>query len=462
MKRIDVLPDDVLLRIFDFYMIIRPSYGEKKEIEAWQSLVHVCRRWRSLVLGSKRRLKLRLLCSPGTPVRDTLDVWPTLPLIIQGYMPSTSGTDNIIAALGQSNRVCRVDLEGLAGRQLRKALAAMQVPFPKLTELRLFSDSKTLPVIPDSFLNGSAPHLRIFGLGGIPFPGLPKLLLSATHLVDLQLFNIPDSGYISPEAMAALLSASSSLRMLCLEFKSSLLSRPGWESRRSIPPPKRSILPALQEIYFSGVTEYLEGLVTRIDTPQLNVMHIMLPNSIYFDCPRLAQFINRTPTLRALDKAHVNLGDQTVKVVLLGRSRTPEIEISSFSWREHDPDWQLSSVAQICNSSLPFPSPVEDLSIGHEYLQRVWKNDAIENTHWVQLLLPFTAVKKLCLPKKYAPGVAAALKELVGSRITEVLPSLQSISVEGLKPTGPLQKNFAQFAAARQLSGHPVAISAWH
>jgi hypothetical protein len=202
--------------------------------------------------------------------------------------------------------------------------------------------------------------------------------------------------------------------------------------------------------------------VTRIDTPQLNVMHIMLPNSIDFDCPRLAQFIDRTPTLRALDKAHVNLGDQTVKVVLLGRSRTPEIEISSISWRERDPDWQLSSVAQICNSSLPFPSPVEDLSIGHEYLQRVWKNDAIEKHHWVQLLLPFTAVKKLCLPKKYAPGVAAALKELIGSRITEVLPSLQSISVEGLESTGRLQKDFGQFAAARQLSGHPVAISAWH
>jgi hypothetical protein len=126
----------------------------------------------------------------------------------------------------------------------------MQVPFPKLTELRLFSDSKTLPVIPDSFLNGSAPRLRIFGLGGIPFPGLPKLLLSATHLVNLQLFNIPDSGYISPEAMAALLSASSSLRMLCLEFQFTISPRLGKPPKS--PSPKTLYPPCSPRNLFLG------------------------------------------------------------------------------------------------------------------------------------------------------------------------------------------------------------------
>ena len=41
------------------------------------------------------------------------------------------------------------------------------------------------------------------GEHGIPFPGLPKLLLSATHLVQLWLANIPHSGYISPDVMVA-------------------------------------------------------------------------------------------------------------------------------------------------------------------------------------------------------------------------------------------------------------------
>ena len=61
-KRIDVLPDEVLLEIFDFYMIMNLNdlYGEETSVKAWQTLVHVCQRWRSLVFESRRRLKLRL------------------------------------------------------------------------------------------------------------------------------------------------------------------------------------------------------------------------------------------------------------------------------------------------------------------------------------------------------------------------------------------------------------------
>ena len=76
-------------------------------------------------------------------------------------MASSSGTDNVIAALGQNNRVCQVSLT-LAGWQLENVLAAMQVPFPELTAIQFDSDDEALPVIPDSFLpvGGSAPHLR--------------------------------------------------------------------------------------------------------------------------------------------------------------------------------------------------------------------------------------------------------------------------------------------------------------
>jgi hypothetical protein len=184
--RIDVLPDDILLEIFDFCMG-SPWYEDKARVEEWQSLVHVCRQWRSLVLASPSRLNLQLFCTPKTPARDTLDVWPALPLIVKGCVTSSSGTDNVIAALAQSNRVCKVDLFGLADRQWAEVWAAMQVPFPELTDLQLFSDGETLPVIPDSFLDGSAPRLRHFILDGIPFPELPKLQLSATHLASVGL-----------------------------------------------------------------------------------------------------------------------------------------------------------------------------------------------------------------------------------------------------------------------------------
>src|SRR6266481_6481133 len=99
MKRIDIkigiLPDDVLLEVFDFYRSMNsPSFGrEKVTTDAWQPLVHVCRRWRNVVFGSPRRLNLRLFCTAKTPARDTLDVWPTLPLLISGNMSLTSGAD---------------------------------------------------------------------------------------------------------------------------------------------------------------------------------------------------------------------------------------------------------------------------------------------------------------------------------------------------------------------------------
>ena len=431
-----------------------PSDGWKKTTEAWQSLVHVCRRWRSLVLGSPRRLNLRLFCTPKTPARDTLDVWPALPLFIASIRDLAPGVENVIAALGQSNRVRSVMLFAHTNWELEKVLATMQVSFPELTNLQLSSFDKTPPAIPDSFLDGSAPRLREFSLSNIIFPGLPKLLLSATRLLHLRLTCIPHSGYISPEAMVALLSVLSNLKTFCLGIKSQL------HPDRSLSPPKRSILPTLKKFIFNGLTEYLEDFVTRIDTPQLDDMRITFFNQIDFDCPELIQFIDCTPTL-ARDKAYLQFDDAFACVTFPSWRRSLEIGILC-----KVPDQQLSSVVQICDFCLPPPSTVEDLYIERqlEYLKVVWENayDTIENTLlWLQLLLPFTAVKNLYLSKEFAPIIAAALQMLVGTGITEMLPNLQNIFVGELEASGPFQDNIGQFDAARRLSDHPITISVW-
>ena len=458
MNRIDVLPDDILLEIFDFCVGCTNHWEGKRIVEKWQSLVHVCRRWRSLVLASPRRLNLRLFCTPRTPAKDTLDAWPALPLIVStGRITEafTQDTDQIIAALGQSNRVCQVDLY-LAGWQMEQVLAAMQVPFPELTDLWLTSQGETMSVIPDSFLDRSAPRLRELIMGSIPFPGLPNLLLSANHLVALGLINIPHSGYFSPEAIVALLSVLSSLERFSIGFQSPQ-SRPDGETRP--PPSKRSVIPALTYLHFKGVIEYAEDLVTCIDTPQLDNLHITLFNQIDFDIPQLAQFINRTPKLWKPD-AHVQFDDYSAcfRLQTTPGSRTIEIAI-----RCKESDWQLSSIEQVCNSSLHHLSMAEDLYVENPYdLQLEWKDGAIENTLWLQLLRSFNAVKNLYLSEVFAPGIATALQELVGGRIMEVLPSLQNIFVERLRPSGLFQKNIGLFAAARQLSDHPIAISVWN
>lgn len=111
----------------------------------------------------------------------------------------------------------KIDLS-FPSSQLEDVSAAMQAPFPELTDLLLWSnETASEPVLPNSFLGGSAPRLRYLQLRGIPFPGLPKLLLSAAHLVHLYLYDIPYSGYISPEAMVAGLSVLNSLEDLRLK-----------------------------------------------------------------------------------------------------------------------------------------------------------------------------------------------------------------------------------------------------
>src|SRR6266849_5166926 len=112
-----MLPDDVLLEIFDFYRDVdedkhdpfRPN--DKRRMEEWITLAHVCWRWRSVVLQSPHRLNLRLFCTHRTPARDTLDVCPPFPLIVSNvYYDESSGVDNIVAALKHSDRVCHIGL----------------------------------------------------------------------------------------------------------------------------------------------------------------------------------------------------------------------------------------------------------------------------------------------------------------------------------------------------------------
>jgi hypothetical protein len=146
-----MLYDDVLLEIFYFCV---GEYGDAFEgINAWQSLVHVCRQWRSVVFGSPLRLNLRLLCTTETPARDMLDVWPPFPLLIHGSgYHATKGVDNIIAVLEHNIRVCKIDLD-IPSSQLVTVLPTMEVPFPELTYLRLVSyDETTTAVVPDPFM----------------------------------------------------------------------------------------------------------------------------------------------------------------------------------------------------------------------------------------------------------------------------------------------------------------------
>ena len=462
-----MLPDDVLLAIFDSYLREKNlySYGPT---QAWQSLIHVCRRWRSVVLGSPRHLDLRLCYIASTRSRHTLDIWPALPVVIKGDGGnSTIGADNVAAALKCSDRVCEISLHISKILDLEILLAAMQQPFPELTDLGLwwFGRIDETEVVPDSFLGGFAPNLEFFLLDGIPFPGFPKLLLSATHLVDLRLHNIPHSGYFSPDAMAAALSTLTSLKYLSLSFNSPE-SCPDLETRR-LSPSTRSVLPILTKLSFKGVSEYLEDLLTGIDAPQLNSFSINFFNDIVFDTPELIRFISQTPVSSALEIVHIVLEDGTAATA--HATFRPKIhghvgfEVSILC---EGLDWQLSSLEQVCTSCLPFLSTLGDLYI----LDRIPEfsppvQDIVENrVLWLELLHPFTAVKNLYLSEQIALRIGPALQELVEGRATEVFPTLENIFLQrlNLKSSGRAPEGIGLFVAARQsASHHPIVISPW-
>ena len=103
---------------------------------------------------------------------------------------------------------------------------------------------------------------------------------------------------------------------------------------------------------------------------------------------------------------------------------------------------------------------LEDLYIYESPSQPVWK-DNIENTLWLELLRPFPAVKNLYLSEKFASLIIPALQELTGGSTTEVLPTLQNIFLEELQPSGTVQASIRQFAATRQVTSHPIAVSRW-
>ena len=235
----------------------------------------------------------------------------------------------------------------------------MQVLFPELTVLELHSNGKWMPVLPDSFLGGSASHLQSLTLKAIPFPGLPKLLLSATNLAHLFLFDIPHSGYFTPEAMVTALYTLTGFQLLLLQFQSSL-SRPDRPSQRP-PPSTRSVLPVLAYFFFSGVPEYLDDIVAGMDTPRLDHLSINLFNQIELDTPQFVQFISRAPTFGAFKGARLFFKNDHARVELF--SQTPVSGGLHLDILCRDVGWQMSSLGQVFTSCLPPLSTLEDLYI---------------------------------------------------------------------------------------------------
>ena len=119
-RSIDILDDDSLLHIFSLY---RPPLLDEDDTRRstdllggewhlerwWYKLVHVCRRWRYLILASSSGLGLCLVCNNATPIANMLAHSPPLPLFIdyvdKHHDITSEDEEGILLALQHHDRV---------------------------------------------------------------------------------------------------------------------------------------------------------------------------------------------------------------------------------------------------------------------------------------------------------------------------------------------------------------------
>jgi F-box-like len=478
---ISSLPDEVLLQIFQFYRVA-PNNEDGAPIEwhkawpmAWQRLAHVCRSWRDVIFASSLGLDLRLYCRPEIPVRKMLNVWPALPLDIysfnnsweRGHPDWEDKWDNVIAAMECRDRVRQIKIFDLSSYLWPQVSAMMQQSFPALTEVCLWCkpDPGHVPLLPDTFLNGSAPHLRHLDLKRISFPSLRGFPLSIRDLTSLRLSEIPNDHYISPEEMVTSLSALTKLECLDIEFASPT-PQPKRRTRRP-PPHTRSVHSTLNSLNFKGVSEYLEVLVAQIDAPMLEWFWPCFFNQLVFDIPQISSLIGnlKTPRPSGLSLRFLQ-DDKACLRFSWSRPGSHDKHLLAVEVLGKGLDWQVFSVAQICNQILPLCSSMEWLNVeygywwGHIEPPPKMPPDDMDHMRWLELFQSFISVKHLEIYDVLEPFIASALQGLTKESATGIFPMLNSLSIVGniADHDRAAQNGIEGFVTARQHSDHPVSF----
>jgi hypothetical protein len=114
---------------------------------------------------------------------------------------------------------------------------------------------------------------------------------------------------------------------------------------------------------------------------------------------------------------------------------------------------QVSSMARVCGQLSSLLSSVEQLDILSKYDYPTSQVNVDDNTQWLELFQPFTAIRTLRISHKWQSFIMSTLQSL-----TAALPVLNSIHLEVYQPYESEQQVALPFITACQYSGHPVAI----
>ena len=473
---IEVLPNDVLLRIFSCHRSLhqkcRYHYTDPRlplsVTWKWHRLAHVCRRWRYLIFASPHHLGLRLAIThtpSSKPRMPVSDLWPVLPISIwSGVCPwwrlFPKQEDEVVSALKHPDRIHEIKLI-MSDSMLEKSATLMEASFPALESLHLSSPHGDLMVLPDAFLGASTPsttprRLLHIELDNIYFPTLPHLLLSSRDLTSLSLRSntVMGSAFLSPEAIISALCAASQLKSLSLYLRDKPKDVPGSIHLLS---PNHLHLPALNKFCFNGSRDYLEDFVSRIHAPLLEQLEVFVAWQDVVDFPQLSHFIHRTEQLSSLPHlTFIRLKQRGIQIVHCFRhmpscQKIVRLQLDIFL------DWQVSQVHHVCQQLSPLMSKVEQLVVAANRSLEMLQ-DKIKPELYLRLLQPFHCVQELELYTLEEEGtkILHALEQSTRQGVQEVLPALHSLWLPNFETRAWSVLN--DFISFRQLTGRQVTV----
>jgi hypothetical protein len=345
-------------------------------------------------------------------------------------------------------------------------------------------------------------------LSNVALPASSRLLSSAgADLVSLGLFKLPAAlRYFHPVHLITQLASLSRLEMLTIGFGTAGPNREITRSLQGVPTTTRIALPHLRMLVYGGGSAYLEGILARLDAPNLRTLNIKLFNQLTFSLPSLYKSM-RTIDAFAFHSIALHFYENFVTLIIDpldelaggpngsgpggGGTQPLHVQVSGKAL-----DWQVFSISQICSALAPLLAQTESLTLGFYRVSSdsdhggpgvvgaaeagaaaglQGDNIAVDRAQWRALLQTFAGVKTLQLAGKQVGDLFRALQlhqgeendisngegggegngndEDGGALTPEILPALQKLVPRGW---GHTDEAFASFVAARAAAGYPV------
>ena len=450
----------------------------------------MCHKWRSIVLGSPSRLRLRLYFAHNTPTRAVaLECFTHLPIIVD-YSDATwkaSATKRFTTALRYPDRVCGIAVRrSHKGSDNLKISKALDLPFPALESLELDNAGVSHHIVLPTSLATSTQSLRHLRLDNARLTSLLPLLPATGTLVDLNL-NI-DVIFCTRSGVSFLVCLQHMPQLRNLQVTTHSHSH-SWGPTVEMPPPTTVLLAGLTSICFFGPNSQTEWLVAGLVTPSLRKLHIFTNHGDYshsheFDIPSLSKFIRVAGICFSAARLALSPSSPTTRISLFAPPHSID-----------DPPSQVVTINMLLTADLgsalsTMLAILEDVFLSVLANRRFYGTLLGDLKPWRDFFKHFCNVKVLRLHHGLETEVAFMLWQpsvippppreegdqdamtppstpINSSKSQYIFPSLEEIVVYPKTPNASIDeeeraaalKSFGLFEAARHQMGRPVKVS---